>query len=112
MRKKFLIVTDRIGRGDDELGATLMANVLGYLAKAGSAPTDIILLNDGVRLACKGSAVLDSLKALAGRGTVIRSCITCLRRFDLVDSLAVGEIGTMPGTVELLTADEGVVTIA
>ena len=47
MRKKFLIVTDRIGRGDDELGATLMANFLGYLAQAGSAPTDLILLNEG-----------------------------------------------------------------
>lgn len=112
VRKRILVVSDRMGSGDDGLGTLLMGNFLHYLSEAGEVPSEILLANAGVKLACEGSAVLDDLTALAARGATIRSCITCLKHFDLVDALAVGEVGTMPVTVELLMADGDVVTIA
>lgn len=114
MSKRVLIITDRMGTGDDELGAILIKSFLHFLAEAPEAPADILLANAGVKLACEGAAdeIISALKALAAKGTNIRACTTCLTHFDLLDKLLVGDAGTMPVTIELLMADEGVVTIA
>lgn len=112
--KRVLIISDRMGSGDDELGAVLIKSFLHYLADAPEAPSDILLANAGVKLACEGAEdeVLSALRALVGRGTHVRACTTCLNHFGLLDKLAIGDAGTMPVTVELLMADDGVITIA
>ncbi len=110
--KRVLIVTDRIGTGDDDLGRLLMRNFLYSLARAEVAPAAIMLSNHGVRLACEGSESLADLQILAERGVPIRACGTCLDYLGLKDSLAVGEVGTMPDTVKALLGDDEVVTIA
>lgn len=106
MAKRVFIVTDTLGRGNDELGAVLMKNFLYSLARTAEKPSAVMLMNGGVRLACTGSACLDDLKLLAEQGVAIKACGTCLDFLELTDSLVVGDIGTMPDGVAALMADD------
>ena len=72
--------TDTFGRGSDELGAILMKSFLFTIASGDVAPKYVLLANAGVKLACKGSAVLESLQELANKGSEIIACGTCLDR--------------------------------
>jgi selenium metabolism protein YedF len=111
MAKRVFIVTDRIGRGDDELGRVLMKSFLYSLARNAEKPRAVMLMNEGVRLACTGSDSLDDLALLAENGVAIRACGTCLDYLGLKDALVVGEVGTMPDSVAALIADPDVLTI-
>lgn len=111
MATRILITSDRYGSGDDELGRTLMRNFLYSLARSNSKPSAVMLANAGVKLACKGSASLDDLKLLAADGVAVRACGTCLDYYHLTESLAVGEIGSMPQSVEALMSSDRIVTI-
>ena len=112
MAKRVFIVTDKIGRGNDELGAILMKNFLYSLARNEERPRAVMLMNEGVRLACTGSDSLDNLALLAENGVAIKVCGTCLDFLGVKDDLAVGEVGTMPDGVAALIADPDVLTIA
>jgi selenium metabolism protein YedF len=112
MSKRVFIVTDRIGRGNDELGGLLMKNFLYTLARNGERPKAVMLMNEGVKLACRGSESLDDLKLLADSGVPIKACGTCLDFLGLADDLAVGDVGTMPASVEALMGDDDILTIA
>lgn len=112
MAKRILITTDRLGAGDAELGRVLMRNFIYALARAERAPVAVMLANEGVRLACEGSEVLDDLRLLVEAGVTVRSCGTCLDFLDLKESLAVGVVGTMVELVDAVTGDDGIVTIA
>ena len=76
------------------------------LARNDERPGAVVLMNEGVRLACTGSASLDDLRLLAESGVLVRACGTCLDFFGLKDELAVGEVGTMPDSVAGLIADD------
>ena len=112
MAKRVLIMTDRMGRGDEELGRLLMRNFCYSLARAEERPVAVMLMNVGVRLACEGSEVLDDLGLLVEKGAAVTVCGTCLDYLELTDSLAVGEVGTMPGAVEAFLGADSIVTIA
>ena len=111
MANRVLITTDKIGRDNAELGTVLMKNFVYSLARNPQSPKAVMLMNDGVRLACNGSACLDDLRILAENGVPVKVCGTCLDFLALKDELAVGEVGTMPASVEAMVADD-VLTIA
>jgi selenium metabolism protein YedF len=112
MSRRILISTDRIGRGDDELGRLLMRNFLYSLARNPERPSAVMLMNGGVRLACEDSEVLDDLRLLAGEGVAIKVCGTCLDYLKLAGSHLVGDVGTMPDAVAALMGADDIVTIA
>lgn len=112
MAKRVLILTDKIGRGDEELGAILMKNFLYALARNEDKPVAVMLMNEGVRLACEGSDSLADLELLAGDGVAVKACGTCLDYLHLKHKLAVGEAGTMPEGVAALLGADDVVSIA
>ncbi len=112
MAKRLLIVTDRIGRGDDELGRLLMRNFIYSVARDDRPPAALMLMNEGVRLACEGSEVLDDLRLLAENGVAVKACGTCLDFLGLTEKLAVGEVSTMPASVAALLGEDDIVTIA
>jgi len=112
MAKRLLVLTDRIGRVDDELGRVLMKSFLYSVARNDEAPLAVMLMNEGVRLACAGSASLDDLRLLTEKGVPVKACGTCLDYLGLVNDLAVGEVGTMPDSVAALMGADDVVTIA
>jgi selenium metabolism protein YedF len=112
MSKHVLIVSDRVGSGDAELGKVLMRNLLYAFARNPQPPASVMFMNEGVRLACSGSTSLDDLKLLVEQGVSVRACGTCLDYLGLTAELAVGEIGSMNDSVATLLGDNTVLTIA
>jgi selenium metabolism protein YedF len=112
MAKRFLFLSDRVGRGDDELGRVLMKSFLYSLARAEEKPAAVMLMNGAVRLACTGSDSLDDLSLLAENGVAVKACGTCLDFLGIKETLAVGEIGTMVDSVAALAGADDVVTVA
>ena len=84
-----------MGRGDDELGALLLRSFLKTQAELDQKPDTVIFYNDGVKLCCEGSLLLEDLEALEASGIEIIACGTCLNFFDLADMLRVGRVTDM-----------------
>ncbi|MBN1531227.1 MAG: sulfurtransferase-like selenium metabolism protein YedF [Spirochaetes bacterium] len=93
-----------MGRGDDGLGAVLVRSLLHTIAEAEPFPDVMVFFNSGVKLAVKGSEVLDDLKSLESRGVRILVCGTCLNYLNLEDSLGAGHISNMYEIKETLFA--------
>ncbi|GAB4412704.1 MAG: sulfurtransferase-like selenium metabolism protein YedF [Anaerolineales bacterium] len=92
-----VVIPDQyMGRGDDpQLGEILIRAFFHTLGEVDPLPDILIFFNAGVRLVVEGSAVLEDLKALCGRGVKLLACGTCLGHFGLKDKVAVGEISNM-----------------
>lgn len=112
MPKRILILTDSIGRHDDELGRVLMRNFIYSVARDANPPAALMLMHDGVRLACEGSEVLDDLRLLADAGVPVKVCGTCLDLLGLKERQLIGDVGTMPDGVAAMLGDSDIVTIA
>jgi len=107
MRPKiFLVQSEGLGRGDEQLGSMLMANFLRLLGESEDKPSSLIFWNAGVRLLCQGSPVLNRLKQLEEQGVELLACSTCLEHFDLMDKLAIGKPTTMATSIQsMLSCD-------
>jgi len=112
MAKRILILSDSIGSGDEGLGRLLMKNFLYSLARNEELPAAVMMMNDGVRLACTGSESIDDLRLLSDKRVAVKVCGTCLDFLGLGGSIEVGEVGTMPASVAALLGADDVVTIA
>ena len=98
--------SNRMGTGNDELGAVLIKGFLFALTQQDELPSAILFYNGGATLTTEGSASLEDLKNLAAQGVEILTCGTCLNYYGLTDKLAVGEVTNMYSIVEkLVTAD-------
>lgn len=84
------ITGSTMGSGNDELGALLLRSFLKTQAELDRAPDTVVFYNNGVKLCCDGSPLLDDLRALEQAGVEIIACGTCLNYFELGDKLAVG----------------------
>jgi selenium metabolism protein YedF len=93
--RTIFISSERIGSGDDELGALLMKGFIGTLLEASPLPARLIFMNGGVRLAIEGSASLPNLKKLEGLGVEILACGTCLDFYKIKEKLGVGRVSNM-----------------
>ncbi|MBV7274851.1 sulfurtransferase-like selenium metabolism protein YedF [Clostridiaceae bacterium UIB06] len=111
--KKLTIVisNNRMGLGDDTLGATLMKSYLYALSESENLPSDLIFLNAGVKLAIKGSDCLDSINKLSEKGVNILNCGTCLDFYGLKEELAVGEITNMYTIVEKMNSSDNTIKL-
>jgi selenium metabolism protein YedF len=89
------ITAGTMGSGDDELGALLMRSFLKTQAELERKPDAILFYNDGVKLCCEGSYLLDDLRGLDAAGVEIIACGTCLNFFELADQLRVGRVTDM-----------------
>lgn len=91
-----------MGRGSEELGATLMKGFLFAVGQLPRLPSTVLFYNGGASLSCEGSAALESLKSLEAQGVKILTCGTCLDYYGLTSKLAVGEVANMYTIVETL----------
>jgi len=100
------ITAGTMGSGDDELGALLLRSFLKTQAELERKPDAILFYNDGVKLCCEGSYLLDDLRGLEATGVddlrgleatgvEIIACGTCLNFFELDDQLRVGRVTDM-----------------
>ncbi len=90
------ISSDKMGRGDDDLGAMLMLAFLHSVRELDELPQMMLFFNGGAKLTCSGSQALEDLKAIADMGVEIMTCGACLDfYFGTKDPLAVGQVTNM-----------------
>ncbi len=106
--KVFLIQSEGLGRGDEQLGSMLMANLLRLLGENDDKPGSMIFWNAGVRLLCEGSPVLNRLKLLEEQGVELLGCATCLEHFELTDKLTVGKPTNMMKSIQSMLSSDTV----
>ena len=106
-----MVATDRMGRGDDELGTRLMVNFLKTLKEMGEELWRLVLVNSGVKLTIDGTQALADLKELEKNGLHILVCGTCLDHFNLLDKKQVGETTNMLDIVTAMQVADKVINI-
>jgi hypothetical protein len=102
--------SDKLGNGPDEqLSKQLLLIFLEKLVLS-EVKIDLIgCVNSAVFLTTKEGKGLELLKKMEEKGSRIASCKTCLDHFNLMDSLKIGETGTMDMTVMILDSADKVI---
>jgi hypothetical protein len=93
-----------MGTGDPALCTRLLESYLRCLVELESAPQAILLYAEGVKNATRTATCRPLLDALAGLGSRIILCRTCLAHYELLDEVPPTEIGNMLQIIEAQTA--------
>ncbi len=108
-----VITSDKMGEGDDVLGATLMKGFIYTLTELDTLPEKIIFYNGGAKITGGASQYADDcitdLKKLVDMGVEILTCGACLNYYNLTDSLAVGTVTNMYSIAECLLASDKII---
>ena len=99
----YMFDSDFIGT-NRELGKVLCNAFLKTVLELPHKNVCIVLLSNGVRLAIKGSYVLETLKTLSARGVKILICGTCLDFLKIKNKLMAGTISNALEIMECLTS--------
>jgi selenium metabolism protein YedF len=91
----YVISSDAMGRGSEELGWALMQTYVQTIAQISPLPDTIVLYNSGVRLVTQESGALQALRTLQAKGVEVLVCGTCLDFYELKSALQVGQISNM-----------------
>ncbi|MEN8162518.1 MAG: sulfurtransferase-like selenium metabolism protein YedF, partial [Acidobacteriota bacterium] len=97
------VTSSVMGHGDDDLGALLLRSFLKTQMQLHTRPSAIIFYNDGVKLCCRGSLLIDDLRAMESDNIEILACGTCLNFFEMGDQLEVGRVTDMLEIASTLT---------
>ena len=101
--------SNQMGQGDAELGKQLLVTFLEKLANSDVQVDVVGCVNSGIELTTAGSSVLDSLERLQEKGARIATCGTCLDYHNKRESLRIGEVGNMEGTVQIMAMADKVI---
>ncbi len=106
MGKIFLMGSETIGRGDDDLGFEIFMTMAKSLVTRDDRPQAIVFWNTAVKLLAVDSPAVPSLKALEAKGVQILAGQLCVKELELTDKLAVGKSATMDEIMDLLLHHE------
>ena len=106
--KVYLVASDTLGEGDEELGKILIKGFLSTLLDIKPQPKKVIFLNAGVKLAVLEKDVTAVLADLEAAGVKILLCGTCLDYYELSDQVEVGEVSNMYEIVDSLNSSSTV----
>ncbi|PKL18883.1 MAG: sulfurtransferase-like selenium metabolism protein YedF [Spirochaetae bacterium HGW-Spirochaetae-5] len=87
--------SDKMGKGDDDLGAILMKAFIHTILSLENIPSALVLYNSGVLLAAENSGAADDLQALHEKGVEILICGTCVNFYNISDKIKTGTISNM-----------------
>ncbi len=104
--KVFLLGSESIGRGDDNIGYQILVDLLETLGKRKEGPAAMIFWNTAVRLLADDSPLVPHLKRLQEKGIKILLGKSCVGECELTGHIAVGEAATMDEIVDLLLRHE------
>lgn len=99
------------GQGAEELGRILIKGLVYAFSQADEVPHRIVFFNDGARLTCEGSEMLDDIRELERRGCEVLTCGTCLDFHGIEDRLAVGGVTNLYAISEIALGPDKVVTL-
>ncbi len=91
----FVISSNVMGQGNDDLGALLMKAFIHTAVDLEHRPDMMIFYNTGVLLAANDSGTVDDLKALEEKGVRILLCGTCINFFELGGKTGAGTVSNM-----------------
>jgi sulfur relay (sulfurtransferase) complex TusBCD TusD component (DsrE family) len=112
MRGKVILVgTDSWGKGDEELGKTILESFFSILKQDKELPAAIFCMHRGVFTLTDTSLASLHLKELQDKGVPVLACKTCVDYYGIGEKLEVGEISTMKRFIEL-SAEHEVFTIS
>jgi len=100
--KVFLLGSESIGRGDDNLGYEILMSLLKSLTEREDSPRAIVFWNTGVNLLTKDSPVAPYLKLLEEKGVQLLAGQLCVRELGLTDKIIVGRLATMGEILDVL----------
>ena len=98
----FLFTRNGMGEAPAELQQMLAKKFLALMLESGQVPARILFYTEGVKLACRGSVVLEELAALVEKGTELVLCQTCLDFLGLTQYVQVGKVGGMGDIIEAM----------
>lgn len=91
----YVISSDTMGRGSDELGWALLQTYVTTIPAVAPLPSHILLYNGGVKLATAKGKALETLQSLEKQGVIVWCCGTCLEFFKIEEDRKVGSITNM-----------------
>jgi len=107
-----LVICRRIlGGADPVLGEVLMKGFLSTIAEKERLPKSVILMNEGVYLAEKGSSTLESLEKMHRQGVELLVCGTCTNHFGITEHIGAGTISNMFDITEAMILASRVISI-
>ncbi|WP_442599157.1 DsrE family protein [Neobacillus sp. D3-1R] len=109
--KVILLTSDQFGKGDTQLGESVLETFFTLLKQREEVPYAIFCMNRGVFTLTDESFVSVHMKELMDRGVSIYACKTCVDHYELSQKLSVGTISSMGHFIELATKYE-VLTIS
>lgn len=110
LRLVYVISSDSMGRGDDELGWALLQTYIQTIKDIQPLPEKIIFYNSGVKQVATESGALEALKHLQAQGVEILACGTCLDYFKLKSAIKVGQISNMYDIMSSMTDADKIVS--
>ena len=99
----FVISSDTMGKGNDELGAVLMKAFIHTAVELKTGPDVMIFYNAGVKLTTEGSDFLNDLKELEKKGVKMLVCGTCVNYFNLTGKVVAGVVSNMYDIADTLS---------
>lgn len=97
-----VISSEKMGEGDDKLGALLMTNFIKALKDIDKLPQRIVFYNSGVKLVTVTSPVIEDLRDLEKMGVDLMLCSTCVNYYSLIEVIGAGTISNMYAIAEVL----------
>lgn len=105
------VTSEGMGSGNQELGQKLITNYFKLIIADNRLPKIIVFYNSGVKLICKGSPILESLKILEEKNVKLIACKTCLDFFGITNLTEAGTIGSMTDIITLQYDADNVINI-
>lgn len=106
-----LVTSKEIGKGDENLGQKLMYSYFFSLSEGEELPSNILFLNQGVKLVTEDTPIISIFQSLADKGVNLYACGTCLDYYNLNNELKVGTIGNMYLSRDIMAQAPKVITI-
>lgn len=109
--KCIFISSDKMGKGNEELGDVLIKGFIYTLTEVKPFPKYIVFVNSGVTLTAQNKATIEHLKILEESGVEVLSCGTCLDYYGLKETLQVGCITNMYNIVDIMKSASQTISI-
>ncbi|MDR2549497.1 MAG: sulfurtransferase-like selenium metabolism protein YedF [Desulfobulbus sp.] len=109
-RLVYVISSDSMGRGSEELGWALLQTYIQTIKEIKPLPDKILFYNSGVKLVTAASGALEALKQLQDQGVEILACGTCLDFFQLKSAMRVGQISNMYTIMDAMASADKLVS--
>lgn len=99
--KVILLLSDQLGRGDQQLGEGILETFFTLLKQKEQKPKAIFCMNRGVFTLTDESLVSVHIKELESHGVEVLACKTCTDYYGVTEKLSAGKISSMDKFIEL-----------